>query len=358
MAKAKEIVGLDCEASVHEGVALVLRTRMEEMCQLRLAALDWSDVEGVHDMRVASRRLRSALRDFMPYLRRSKLRRSRDYLKRIADALGAVRDEDVAIMALEDLKKEAPEEVVAGIERLTAERAARREEARAALAGAISEGALARVQGKFMFALEHGAKSPRRKKNMDEDGEPLAGASFRQAGKEIITASFAELQNLSASLYRPFKTEPLHRMRIAAKRLRYAVELFASCWGGQLTGFAEGIAEMQSHLGEVHDCDVWIETLGARLLGARSSRAAVAAASESDIESRRELRCAAAWLLSQFVRARTKHYRAALKLWHDWEASDFAANLAARLAAEPESIELAPLTLSPCEAAISDLQNA
>jgi CHAD domain-containing protein len=356
MAKAKEIVGLDCEASVHDGMILVLRTRMEEMCQLRLAALDWSDVEGVHDMRVASRRLRSALRDFMPYLRKNKLRSSRDYLKKIADALGAVRDEDVAIMALEDLKREAPEEVAAGIERLTAERASRREEARATLAGAISEGTLARVQGKLMFALEHSAKTPRGKRNMDADGEPLAGESFRQAGKQIITDSFADLQNLSTSLYRPFKTEPLHRMRIAAKRLRYAVELFATCWGGQLTSFAEEIAEMQSDLGEVHDCDVWIETLGARLRRKRSSKAS--AASDLDMVSSREFRCAAAWLLSQFVRARTKHYRAALKRWNDWEANSFAANLAASLDAAPESVETAPLILSPCEAVSSDLQNA
>lgn len=351
MAKAKEIIGLDCEAGVHQGVILVLHTRLEEMCQLRLAALDWSDVEGTHDMRVASRRLRSALRDFTPYLRQSKLRRSRDDLKKIADALGAVRDDDVAIIALEELKKEAPEEVAAGLERLASERASQREEARAALARAISEGALARVRGKFMFALEHGAKSPRRKRNGDADAE----ASFRQAGKEIITAGFAELRKTSASLYRPFKTEPLHRMRIAAKRLRYAVELFAPCWGGRLTQFADEIAEMQSHLGELHDCDVWIAALGARLRRGRSSKAS---ASEPDMEGSRELRCAAAWLLSQFVKTRTKHYRAALQRWNDWEANDFAANLAASLAAEPEPVELAPLTLSPAEAVASDLQNA
>ena len=290
----------------------------------------------------------------MPHLRQSKLRRSRDDLKRIADALGAVRDEDVAIMALEELKREAPEEMAAGLDRLTAERAARREEARAALTDAISEGMIARAQGKFIFALEHGAKTPRLKRNVDADGEPHdASPSFRQVGKEIITNGFAELQHLSASLYRPFKTEPLHRMRIAAKRLRYAVELFAPCWGGPMTESAEEIAEMQAHLGELHDCDVWIEGLGARLR--RSSKTS---ASGPETEESRELRCAARWLLGQFVKARTKHYRAALKRWHDWETQGFAARLASSLDAEPEPVELAPLTLSPAEAVASDLQNA
>jgi CHAD domain-containing protein len=357
MAKAKEVVGLDCAASVRDGAILVLRERMEEVRELRAAALDWSDVEGVHDMRVASRRLRSALRDFMPYLRKGKLRRANDFVKAIADALGAVRDEDVAIMALEELIKEAPDDVAAGVERLAAERAAEREEARAALLSAISEGALARSQGEFTFALEQAAKPPGRKRDAKKDQEPEAGASFRQAGRDIISAGFDDLQKLSTSLHQPHGEKRLHRMRITAKRLRYAVELFAHCWGEPLVPFAEEIAEMQGHLGELHDCDVWIATLGSRLR-ARSSKAAATREVEPEMESAAQDRRAAAWLLSQFVKERTKHYRAALKRWHEWEARDFRANLLASLDAEMESIELAPLTLSPSEAVASDLQNA
>jgi CHAD domain-containing protein len=358
MAKAKEVVGLDCEASVESGAILVLRERMEEVCQLRAAALDWSDVEGVHDMRVASRRLRSSLRDFMPYLRQGKLRRANDYLKAIADALGDVRDEDVAIMALEELSKEAPEEVAAGVERLAAERAAHREGARAELQDAISEGVLARLQGEFTFALEHATKTGRRKRNAKQDkAQAGASATFRQAGRDIIAAGFEEMQKLSTSLHQPHGEKRLHRMRIAAKRLRYAVELFAHCWGEPLVPFAEEIAEMQGHLGELHDCDVWIATLGARLRHARSSKASSGGGGPEHENSAQDRR-AAAWLLSQFVKDRTKHYRAALKRWHEWEARDFAANLMASLNAEHESIEIAPLTLSPAEAVASDLQNA
>ena len=86
MSKASEIVGLDCEASAAEGIRLLLHTRLEEMCVLRDGALDWSDIEGVHDMRVGSRRLRSALRDFKPFLKRRKHRRAGDAIKRIADS--------------------------------------------------------------------------------------------------------------------------------------------------------------------------------------------------------------------------------------------------------------------------------
>ncbi|MBA2645618.1 MAG: CHAD domain-containing protein, partial [Pyrinomonadaceae bacterium] len=69
MAKANEIKGLDCGADVLSGVRLVLRTRLAEMCALGNRATDWSNIEGVHDMRVASRRLRSAMKDFELFLR-------------------------------------------------------------------------------------------------------------------------------------------------------------------------------------------------------------------------------------------------------------------------------------------------
>ena len=358
MAKAKEIDGLDCGASVSQGAMLVLRTRLEEMCALRAAALDWSDVEGVHDMRVASRRLRSAMRDFTPYLRKSKLSRSGKALKRVARALGTVRDQDVAIMALDELKRDASEEVAAGIERLVAECEAERDKARAVLAEAISEGKIAKLQGEFIYALEHATKlqRQRKKRSADVDGQSTVGTSFRQAGRDIIAASFEELRKLSASLYQPSRTRPLHRMRIAAKRLRYLVELYTQCWGEQLTSFAAEIAEMQSHLGELHDCDEWIAVLSARLraLPSESSATDAEAGTEGIITERRS----SVWLLGHFVKTRTKHYRAALALWDEWEQKSFAANLMASLDEGSESIDLAPLTLSASEAVASDLQSA
>ena len=80
---------------------MVLATRFQEMQGFHDAALDFSDPEGVHSMRVASRRLRSALRDFMPYIRRRDLTSLLKQTKSIAAALGEVRDQDVAIEALE-----------------------------------------------------------------------------------------------------------------------------------------------------------------------------------------------------------------------------------------------------------------
>ena len=314
MAKPKEIPGLDCGAGAVEGVRRVLLARFDEMCEYRAAALEGADIEGVHDMRVASRRLRSALRDFAPRLRRGKrLEAARAALKRLADALGAVRDEDVAIHALGKLREQAPPEAVAGIEEYVADRGARRERARAELADAIGEEAVAEARLLLVRALEGGGG----KKKADD------GAHFGGALRVVVGHLWGELEEMSASLRRPYKVRRLHKMRIAAKRLRYALELLECCRrDGAAKSLAGEVADLQGELGDLHDCDVWAEDLGAQLANG-GGRVPLSAA--------RKL--AVVWLLGHFVEKRAVHYRAALTLWHGWQSGDFEARLAACLAA-------------------------
>jgi CHAD domain-containing protein len=369
MAKAKEISGLDYGAGAGEGVRLILRSRFEEMREYRDAALDWSDIEGVHDMRVASRRLRSALRDFTPYLRERKFRRLNKDLKKLADALGAVRDQDVAIMALEKLAADAPSEVSAGIEQFTDEQRRKRDIARSRLEQAITDEALAKLEKQFNSAVEDGMKVSRRRKAGGDHRKPAERLSCRDAGRDVIAARFRELQDLSASLYRPHKIRPLHEMRIAAKRLRYAIELFAPCWNEPLASFAKEIAKMQTSLGELHDCDVWIEEIGKMLRATerdamggaggtsddkKVGRVSSTADTSSD-EAQAGNRSAAIWLLDYFVNERTQHFRDALARWHDWEDADFHARLTALLQNEMSANDFTQAALTPAEAVAADI---
>jgi CHAD domain-containing protein len=370
MAKAKEIEGLDYGAGAGDGVRLILRSRFEEMRGYRDAALDWSNINGVHDMRVASRRLRSALRDFTLYLRERKLLRLNKALKKIADMLGAVRDQDVAIMALGTLASKAPSEVSAGIEQFANERRLKRDIARSELARAITDEALAKLEKEFNSALEDGLKNSRKRKTGGSNRKPVERLSCRDAGREVITVRFRELQDLSASLYRPHKVKSLHDMRIAAKRLRYAIELFAPCWTKPLASSAKEIAKMQTSLGELHDCDVWIDEIGTVLreteweaasgvAGAPdddkvSSTASTGDAGSDEAETRN--RSAAIWLLDYFVKERTQHYRDALARWHDWEEADFHARLAALIQNEMSASDFTPAALTPAEAVAADIE--
>jgi CHAD domain-containing protein len=148
--------------------------------------------------------------------------------------------------------------------------------------------------------------------------------SFRQAGREVIKARVVELKKLSNCLHHPSNNDPLHRMRIAAKRLRYAMELLAPCWGGKLTPLAQEVSELQGSLGELHDCDEWIDDLAARLDRKGAGRADTLTGAAG---KREQTRRAAVWLLIHFSKERSKHFREALARWEEWETTGFFAQL-------------------------------
>lgn len=118
-----------------------------------------------------------------------------------------------------------------------------------------------------------------------------------------------------------------YQMHIAAKRLRYALELFEQCWGKPVALIAKRVAALQSELGELHDCDVWIVDFGDELEKARKQ--ARPAGDETADHS-----VASVWLLDHFVKLRTKHFRRALQRWREWEANDFSGQLRCNVEAD------------------------
>jgi CHAD domain-containing protein len=335
MAKAEQIVGVECEGLVTDAVSLVLTPRLTEMCLLRKAALDFRDPEGVHDMRVASRRLRSALRDFAPHLRKTKMAPATKHLREIADALGVVRDHDVAIIGLEKLQKKAKPEILAGLQKIIEDQKAKLDIERKELQKALDYKMILELKRNFRNGLKD-STAPRITKTPPAAGatvltasasEPTAhksGPSYKAYARGVLLKRLRELDTLSPSLYEPQRIKPLHEMRIAAKRLRYAMELFAACWGDQLGAFSQQVAQMQSSLGELHDCDLWIGHFGKRLSRLKKK-------SKSEQTTSPDERDAMVWLLSHFSRLRTKHFRAALGRWNEWEEKDFCNRLISTL---------------------------
>jgi len=101
MAKARAISGVAPDSSFREAAADAVEVRTEELFSFAEGVLDTGDVERVHDMRVASRRLRAVLEVFAPCFPKKELRRTLREVKALADDLGERRDPDVAIAALE-----------------------------------------------------------------------------------------------------------------------------------------------------------------------------------------------------------------------------------------------------------------
>jgi CHAD domain-containing protein len=127
-------VELDCEGSFSQAAARVIRARSKEVFEHSDGVLDRSDVERVHDTRVATRRLRAALEVFETCFPRKRHRKALKKVKALADALGERRDADVEIAQLERLVEQAAASDRAALLALIEETRGRQREANEALA--------------------------------------------------------------------------------------------------------------------------------------------------------------------------------------------------------------------------------
>lgn len=92
--------------------------RATEVFEHSDGVLDVGDIEALHDMRVATRRLRAALEVYAPCFPAKRHRKALKRVKKLADALGERRDRDVAIEFLTGFADEAPEADRAAVEAL------------------------------------------------------------------------------------------------------------------------------------------------------------------------------------------------------------------------------------------------
>jgi CHAD domain-containing protein len=120
MAKAHDIPGLHASMPFAEAAAATVAVRAEELFEQAENVLDTSDIERVHDMRVASRRLRAVLEIYAPCFPRTAFKPLLREVKDLADALGERRDPDVLLDRLADLERVLPKADAPGIEAFAA----------------------------------------------------------------------------------------------------------------------------------------------------------------------------------------------------------------------------------------------
>jgi CHAD domain-containing protein len=146
VAKPKPIPDLSADDSYSEAAAKIVSIRSGELSEHARGVLDTGDIERVHDMRVATRRLRAALEVFEPCFPGRPYAQALREVKRLADGLGERRDRDVAIAAMHGFSDQmaAPDRrgVSSLIERLREEQA----EANLALAPLVEEHNLSSIR--------------------------------------------------------------------------------------------------------------------------------------------------------------------------------------------------------------------
>lgn len=209
------------------------------------------DIEDVHDMRVATRRMRSALRLLEPYYKSKPIRTFRAQLSKVADALGDVRDLDVLIHDLEKYSAKQEVSLTAAIALLDGARA----EARHSLNRTLDRRDYTRFIATFrQFLTTPGAKA----RTIEPDS--LAPSQVRHIVPTLIYEHLGAVRAYDSAIDGGDPTT-LHALRIEFKRLRYLVHFFADVLGATSKDFLKDLKAIQDHLGRMQDIQVAADRL-------------------------------------------------------------------------------------------------
>jgi len=158
VARPRDVPGFDCDETFSLAAARVVEVRAGEVFEHADGVLDVGDIEPLHDMRVASRRLRAALEVFRPCFPRKLRKRALKRVKALADALGERRDRDVSITFLAGFLEQAPAADRGRLEILLARLREEQREANERLAPLVAEERL----GDLREALDELVEAARR----------------------------------------------------------------------------------------------------------------------------------------------------------------------------------------------------
>jgi CHAD domain-containing protein len=229
--------------------AAILRQQYDRLWAAEPEARDGQDAEAVHHMRVATRRLRAALRLFVPDEARASFAPLEAALRAVAGSLGAVRDLDVLGDHLRAYAAGHPADAPAIEVLLTALRAVRADR-QTSLRALLDAPATQQFRDDFPSAVETLKQTAARR--------PIVG----RAAPKLVHRRARQVLRALDEIPAPTSAE-LHRVRIRSKRLRYAVEFFRP-WLGQPGEALIALAtQLQDTLGSLHDSDVAAESLHA-----------------------------------------------------------------------------------------------
>jgi CHAD domain-containing protein len=231
------------------------RKRYDALAALLVRDPALADAELVHDLRVASRRLGEAARLLRPFLDKPTAKAVAASLRSLRRAMGDLRDDDVTREHLLRWRMGAP------LRRIAAEIATRIEAARAdRVAAARAQMTSASLAGS-MVILARVLEDRAAPEIADETQHQLA-----QALRDLIAARQKQLRRSFGQAARKQTAASLHQARIAAKKLRYLLELAADT--GTVRGAKKQVAflkRLQQLLGDHHDLHVINEQLAAHL---------------------------------------------------------------------------------------------
>lgn len=222
---------------------LMLRQRLSALVDA-LPSAQSGDSSSVHQARVATRRLRAALPVLQSSMHARQLARARDEVRTMTRALGPVRELDVSLQHLEEIGPllGASPRALARLKRtLVTERMARRRQMRRVITPESIEQLHARLH-----RVGSGPLAPWSRSALNEADRRV----------RVRAARMAAAIHHAGGLY---LADRLHAVRVAAKKLRYAMEIDRELKRSRSTARITQLKRLQDVLGDMHDFEMLIE---------------------------------------------------------------------------------------------------
>ncbi len=218
------------------------------------------DVEDVHQVRVACRRMRAGMRMFADCFEEKTVADWQKRIKKLLKSFGAARDLDVQIMflaqQLEDLTKEQ-KKMRPGIRRMLLRSRQQRDHVQPDVIKAIDTLQKKQVltgihleMEKILFLLKPQKPS-------------IQTPQVHRCAYEQVRDHVGDLMSRRTTIEDPADAPGHHKMRIAAKKLRYVMEICSQAMDDRLKSAIKTVKKVQTLLGDIHDCDVWDSQLDA-----------------------------------------------------------------------------------------------
>jgi CHAD domain-containing protein len=222
-------------------VTSVLLARRARALKLHLGGALAGNHHGVHQARVASRRLREAVPVLTSGVKGTKSKKALRKIRRLTKALGTVRELDVTLHVLDDLASRDTLPRLA-LEEVRAHVVTERDERRAAMLERMEQVNLPKLDRRLASVGSALAQSD------SEEWRDALGARLVSRAKALASA-----MDEAGRIYAP---EQLHRVRIAAKKLRYAMELASDAGVKAAAAPVRTVKRVQDTLGTLHDLQI------------------------------------------------------------------------------------------------------
>ncbi len=224
------------------------------------------EFDSVHQMRVATRRLRATLRTYRQVIPRTDSDHLADELQWLGRTLGQARDGEVLSAHLQDTLRPTPPELLIGpvVARVQGHYAPRRAAAQTDLLAALDSPRYHRL----LAELDRVAAGPPR--------GPRAGAPARDVLPRAVRRAYRQAKRRMRTARHtpagPARDVALHQVRKSGRRTRYAAEAATPAFGKQARRFAKQMKRVQSVLGDHHDAVLAVQAardlgIGAHLAG-------------------------------------------------------------------------------------------